>query len=113
MKSNWLDKCPICLSKLVNPKTIPEFRVFNWKAICTAEPIPHYRIMFAHETIVRAYLIMPDIEVFFYFEDKVCLIVSSNKNWHEERDFNIPWFEPDLSNIPKLINKIKTYIVMS
>jgi len=33
--------------------------------------------------------------------------------WDHKSTMVIPWFEPELSNFPKLLNKLKTYICFS
>ena len=41
---------------------------------------------------------------------KICkkALLTSKKDYTE-----LPWFEPDISNYPKLVDKIKTYILFS
>lgn len=37
--------------------------------------------------------------------------VQGYQSYSKESMLEIPWFEPDISNFPKLLEKIKTYIV--
>jgi hypothetical protein len=57
-------------------------------------------------------LLKPCMLVIWDFNDKTVQInndVSDGKS----NKMNLPWFEPDFSKIKKLVNKIKTYIMLS
>jgi len=56
----------------------------------------------------QIYTFSPPTTVTWYPDTNVSIMVYKNNNTLE-----LPYFEPDFSNYPSLLNKIKTYMVLS
>jgi len=70
-----------------------------------------FRALTNNEDYVR-YICIPiskDVEARWYFSEEFFDIVNHKTNMR----FALPWFNPDISNYNKLINKIQTYILFS
>ena len=60
------------------------------------------------DEILVVKLTYKNINYKWYFEEKILYVENSKK-----KTITIPFFEPDLSDVPKLIKKIETYSVFS
>lgn len=105
--------CPCCRQPMVN-ESVPTVGIAYWRKHC------HKRIDHTinittvpghDDDIKRLSLIVKDgVIITWEPENKRCWI---SRTWDLEWRYELPYWEPDLSNYPKLINKIKIYLLFS
>ncbi len=74
----------------------------DWEGIICHASILYKNTTFGNGTILAIW----DFSIL-----KMSLLIEENEE--RAKRLSLPWFEPDLSNPKKLLNKIKTYIVFS
>lgn len=108
--------CPFCHAPMIT-----DYRGDYYIIKCCRLKIDHYILFeakidpFNEEIVYRIKLRISDkILIVFHFNSKIIEIIHKSKiseAFYQKSD--IPFFEPDLSDHKKLINKIKTYLLFS
>ena len=102
-------RCPVCQDPLLHEFGIGDKSHKIWKTC--SNKIGHKIEYFMHDTEdkVRSVTIQltQKARVSWLFDREIVILSQDNNN------HTLPWFEPDLSQYRKLVDKIKTYIVFS
>lgn len=106
--------CPLCGDPLINDQK-PIQNVYTKE--CRRRLSHILEIDYDGETdevvnVILTYDRTNKSQVFWFYRFKEVTVVS-NANDDGGNDLRLPWFEPDLSNLKKLIQKIKIYILFS
>lgn len=107
-------QCPYCKRNLVNEYIPGPQGTSHWRKSCTH--IPNHSITIytdpGNDDEIGTLFIRVKIGLLisWNFTKKECKLL---KSLEPLSDLNLPFFEPDLSNYTKLIEKIKIYILFS
>lgn len=103
--------CPVCGGALLNSFGIGRQGATIWK-ICTKRLDHNIEFLideYNDQKVNQFSINLPQLKVSWFTEEQKLTFTSSlSKN-----ENSLPYFEPDLSDYRKLINKLKTYLVFS
>lgn len=103
--------CPICNSNMINEFIVGKDRKESLRKLCSLR-LSHQLIF----TSVNNDYDLVDSLIFINVEFLVNFISGNSiliKNYVHKKTIVIPYFEPDFSNIKKMLNKIKLYSTFS
>ena len=117
MKS--LTKCPVCSDSLLNTSMRLKSGNNIWLKTCVNR-LGHNvscstKVNNDDELSTLSFVIdsKSQLRVTWFFDDKLVFIHKSSVNLAKKNGQMIPYFEPDLSNYKKMLEKIKTYLIFS
>lgn len=113
-----LVNCPFCNDvMLAQDQPQPGGRSCTFKS-CTKHPSHQIKSISADETneIVKLTILVsfdPTIWVTWHYLSEEIRVHNYSKPFSKMIGDPLPWFEPDLSDCSKLIDKVRTYIIFS
>jgi hypothetical protein len=116
--------CPICKTPLTN-----EYKVINLSGVsrlkeylqksCTKSQshiLSFHSAPYNDDLLEEIILNIPEktstTTINWSFSHGVAMVISRNAN-KDIKSVNLPIWEPDLSNLPKLLSKIRKYLIFS
>ncbi len=111
--------CPFCNSPLLNEEATGRFIKNLWRKSCLFR-LDHKFVETCKQSDDKVYILKIQIDknltAYWFFDNKKIAVVDCHISMlpkPEDKQTEIPWFEPDLSNYKLLVSKIKKYVLFS
>jgi hypothetical protein len=112
-------ECPVCKESLLNTSMRIKSSRDVWLKMCMRR-LGHTMTCTTQagnddELSTLSFVLNADkqLKVTWFFEDRTLFIHKGNVSQAKRLGYMIPFFEPDLSNYKKMMDKVKTYIIFS